>query len=638
MLAPFGILLLAAVSPGFVGATVCRGCHAEIHARWDASRHSKMVRPASPQGVRGDFSVKEITLRSEPYRFEAKDGKYFITESKLLGKKTRHRILFTLGNRRIQHYLTRLDDGRIVVLPPSWDVLRKEWFHNMEIVGPEPEKGMAVQVWNLNCFGCHVSQQERNFDLETRTYDTDWVDFGTSCERCHGPGSDHVALYTNPQAAQDGGSAIVVQTRLDPVRNTTICGQCHSLRDAISLDFVAGANYYDYFFPQLEYGLPQDHDPAWYVDGSTRRFSNDTLGLWLSRCFLEGGVTCVDCHSDPHDTEIEKNPSIRPESNGICTRCHEAVAKDLAAHTRHEAAGAGSSCVECHMPRNVVSIKAKIRDHGVSLPAPENTERHGIPNACNACHQDRTPAWAAATIDSWFPGSRARRQKLLDRADVFSRAKAGNDPEVVERLIALAANESEPPLIRANAVGYLGNFASDPRVQPALLRAFGSKEPVIRAVGMPQIGKLGKLKPSRVESVTPFLIRALEDEVATVRMGAAFALMSLGIQSLEGEANRKFDAAKKIYVARAATSPDHAPTQLAIGKFHVLNRDLASAAAAFEASLKLDPNQEDADYYRALVRLGEGRLEEARELLEGVDAASGFHEAARALLATLPKR
>jgi HEAT repeat protein len=634
MVASFGVLLvLAAASPGYVGAKACRGCHGEIHARWDGSRHSKMVRPASPEGVRGDFSVKEVALRGEPYRFEAKDGKYFITESRLLGKKTRHRILYTLGNRRIQHYLTRLDDGRIVVLPPSWDVLRKEWFHNMEIVGPDPLDGMAVQVWNLNCFGCHVSQEERNFDLETRTYDTDWVDFGTSCERCHGPGSDHVALYTTTAPRSDApDSAIVVQTRLDPERSTMVCGQCHSLRDAISLDFVAGANYYDFFLPQLEYGLPQDHDPAWYLDGSTRRFSNDTLGLWMSRCFLEGGVTCVDCHIDPHDTEIEKNEKIRPESSEICTRCHEAIGKDVSAHTRHEESSAGSSCVECHMPRNVLSIKAKIRDHGIGLPAPENTERHGIPNACNNCHQDRTPAWAALTLDEWFPGSRARRQKLLDRADIFSRAKAGNDPEVVAQLIDLAAKESEPPLIRANAFGYLGSFPSDPRVQPALLRAFGSKEPLIRAIAMPQIGKL---KPSRVQSVTPFLVRALDDEVATVRMGAAFALMSLGVRSLEGDSGVKFDAAKKIYAGRMATSPDHAPTQLALGKFHVLNHDLASAAAAFEASLRLDPEQEDAVYYRALVRLGEGRKDEARELLKQVEKDSSFYAAAMALLQTL---
>jgi hypothetical protein len=631
------LLVLAGASPGYVGAKACLGCHAEIHARWDRSRHSKMVRPATPQGVRGDFSVKEVTLRDDIYRLEVKDGKYFITESKLLGRKTRHRILYTLGNRRIQHYLTALEDGRIVVLPPSWDVLRKEWFHNMEIVGPDPQNGMAVQVWNLNCFGCHVSQQERNFDLASRTYDTAWVDFGTSCERCHGPGGAHVDLYTNRDAAPPPESSIVVQSRLDPTANTTVCAQCHSLRDTIDPTFTPGKNYYDHFLPELEYRLPRDHDPAWYVDGSTRRFSADALGLWLSRCFLEGGVTCVDCHSDPHDTEIEKNEKIRPKASGICARCHEEIGRDSTAHTHHPEESAGSSCVECHMPRNVVSIKAKIRNHGIGLPAPENTELHGIPNACNDCHDDRTPAWAGETIEMWFPGARSRRQKLLDRAETFSRARAKDpeDTEIVQKLIALAANESEPPLIRANAVGYLGTFASNPRVPPALLRALGSKEPLVRAIAAPQFARLG---PERVETVKPFLVSALSDERATVRMGAAFSLLSLGVQRLEGEDDARFDAAKKIYVTRAETSPDHAPTQLQLGKFHLLNRDLASAAQALEASLRLDPDQEDAAYYRAIAALGRGRRDDARHFLEEVDRKSVLFASAQALLETLTKR
>jgi hypothetical protein len=637
MLAPYGVLLLLAASPSrFVGAKACLPCHAEIHARWDGSRHSKMVRPATPQGVRGDFSVRETELRGETYRFEAKDGQYFITESKLLGKRTRHRILYTLGNRRIQHYLTVLEDGRVVVLPPSWDVLRKEWFHNMEIVGPDPESGMAVQVWNLNCFGCHVSQQERNFDIETRTYDTDWVDFGTSCERCHGPGGAHVELYTKSQTPADE-HAIVVQTRLDAAANTMVCAQCHSLRDTIDPGFTAGKDYYDHFLPELEYGLPRDHDPAWYPDGSTRRFSADALGLWLSRCYLEGGVSCVDCHTDPHDTEIEKNSRIRPESSEICTRCHEAIAKDIPAHTHHLAGSAGGSCVECHMPRSVVSIKAKIRDHGISLPAPENTERHQIPNACNQCHEDRAPAWAAETIDGWFPGARGRREKLLHRADVFTRAraKAPGDTAIAGDLVALAANETEPPLIRANAVGYLSGFPSDPRVPPALLRALGSKESVVRAIAAAQFSHLG---PQKAEGVKPFLVRALADERATVRMGAAFSLVTLGVQKLEGENGDRFEEAKRVYVTRAGTSPDHAPTQLQLGKFYLLNRDLASAATAFEASLKLQPEQEDAAYYRAIARLGEGKTDEARKLLAKVEKTSELYPSARALLEALSKK
>ena len=47
----------------------------------------------------------------------------------------------------------------MIVLPPSWDVQRHEWFDNMEIVRPDENDQKPVQQWNKNCVGCHVSQQ-----------------------------------------------------------------------------------------------------------------------------------------------------------------------------------------------------------------------------------------------------------------------------------------------------------------------------------------------------------------------------------------------------------------------------------------------------------------------------------------------
>ncbi len=82
----------------------------------------------------------------------------------------------------------------------------------------------------------------------------------------------------------------------------------------------------------------------------------------------------------PHETEIERNPQLRPDANALCTRCHEAIGE--IGHRRTPITppeSAGSSCVECHMPRTVYSIKAEIRDHSMTIPVPENTIRHGIP-------------------------------------------------------------------------------------------------------------------------------------------------------------------------------------------------------------------------------------------------------------------
>src|SRR5207248_82295 len=146
-----------------------------------------------------------------------------------------------------------------------------------------------------------------------------------------------------------------------------------------------------------------------------------------------GGATCTTCHFDPHDPNIDRNPQLAPSNNALCTRCHQAIGSRLTEHTRHDAASAGSSCVECHMPKTVMSIKATMRDHSMSVPVPENTVRFGIPNACTECHTDRKASWAVEVVAKWWPDG--RRRQLIERAETFTAARA-SQPEALDRLIA----------------------------------------------------------------------------------------------------------------------------------------------------------------------------------------------------------
>jgi hypothetical protein len=613
----------------FVGAQACASCHREVFDSWKAGRHSKMLQPAGPGTVQGDFEVGEVILAERPYRLTIRNGQYYITESYLTGTEQEHRILYTLGSRRVQHYLTADAQGRIVILPPSWDVQRRRWFDNMEIVRPDQHEGTIVQQWNKNCFGCHVSQQENNYSPASRTYETEWVDFGTSCERCHGPGSAHIEIYKrakDPTLVTE--HAIVRQTRLDADTSSMICAQCHTFRDIVAPGFTAGSNYYDYFLPFLEYGPQKADDPAYWADGRPRRFSNDAIGLWQSECFLRGGATCTTCHRDPHEpnVDVEKNSNLATTNNLLCTRCHQAIGANLTAHTRHESKSAGSSCVECHMPKAVRALKSTMRDHTMSLPTPENTVTFGIPNACSDCHTDKTPTWAADTLKTWFP--EAKRAKVIARAETFTAARAAK-LEALDRLIAMTSDEKEGPLMRANAAGYLANYP-DQRAVGALLAAAKADHPAIRAAALAGLARVD------VAASRTALFTGLNDPRRAVRMPALMAIINRGARPTTVEERVRLRQVGHEFAVRADLHQDNAAVQKDLGLVRLLTDQIDLAALALQNSLRLEPSGNGASYLLALTRIRQGRLEDARQLLREIPPSDPSYDAAQTRLKLLP--
>ena len=612
----------------YSGAEACARCHAAIHHEWAESRHNKIMQPATKQSVEGDFTQGKLVLSGSTYLLRQSNGAYFITETDLTGKPWEHRVDYTLGIRRMQHYLTTLPDGRIVIIPPTWDNVRKQWLLDRDIENPEEAPGTPFQVWNKSCYSCHVSREEKNFDLPQARYRTVWQGFGADCERCHGPGTEHIAQAAAAPGSSKGAGGdptIINPARLDPARSTMVCAQCHSLRDIYADGFPAGANYYDYFLPVMEYRLPESEDSAYWPDGRPRWLSNEAVALWQSACFLKGGATCVTCHSRAHESDPERNPQLRPDSNALCSRCHGAMAADISAHSHHAAHSPGSSCVECHMPGAVISLKARMRDHSIGIPVPENTTRHGIPNACNLCHKDKSAEWAVREIAGWY--GTERRRRLMRRADAFAAARQG-DAAAIPGLLEILADGSEGQWIRANAAGYLGAFPNDPAAYAAVRRSFTDSDPLVRATAAAAI----RPRAAQREAVAPELVALLRDPVLTVRMSAALALVAMGVQPFPGEDGARFESAKGLYQARAELNSDDAQQQFAAGKFFLLSGDMDRAAAAFRATLQLDPAI-PAQVLLAQSLVKKGDLLPARQILQAIPRDDPQYAAAQRLLA-----
>lgn len=634
-----GALLFAVALPlpgqsdrNYVGEEACTKCHATIHREWAESLHSKMLQPATEKSVKGDFAQGKLVLRGSSYFLQRRSGKYYITASYLAGKPWQQRVEYTLGNRRIQHYLTTLPDGRIILIPATWDIVRKKWVDDADIENPEEPSGVSIQVWNKSCYSCHVSGEEKNFDLQHLRYHTRWQNFGINCERCHGPGSEHVARAASAKVMDADTGAMVKSTivnpaRLDPTRSTMICAQCHSFRDIYADGFAAGGNYYDFFQPVMEYRLPASEGSVYWPDGRPRWLSNETLGLWQSQCFLKGGATCITCHSQPHKIDIDRNPQLRPDNQALCGQCHTAIAANISEHSHHAPKSSGSSCVECHMPATVISLRARMRDHAMSAPVPENTMRHGIPNACNLCHRDRDGEWALRQMKAWY-GDQSR-QKLMRRADAFSEARQG-DAAAIPALLQILSDPAEGPLIRANAAGYLGSFPNDPAAYDAVFGAFSDPEALVRATAA------SALRPRAAQraAAAPALASLLQDPVRTVQMSAAITLVAMGVRQLPGEEGERLERAKQLYRARAELDSDDAEQQLAAGKFFFLAGDMDPAVAAFRASLKLDPKI-PAQYYLARALAEKRDFQSARQILKTIPPNDPQYASAQRLLAVI---
>jgi hypothetical protein len=577
-----------------------------------------------------------VSLHGKDYSLSRDGDQFFIVEKYLQEAPTRRRVDYTLGSRRVQHYLTRLPDGRIVVLPPSYDVEKKEWFHNLDIVDLEESSAVKVQVWNTNCFGCHVSGEAKGFDAATKTFATTWTDFGTSCERCHGPGREHATKYRDGSPAAVAGTTagtatlIVHPRRLDGERSVTLCAQCHTLRDITRPGFAGGDDYYDYFTPLLEYAQKRNHDPAYWPNGRPRRFSNEAIAFWMSQCSFKGGATCLSCHQDVHEPNVERDQAIALKQDMLCASCHKSIVGDAEAHSRHRATanGARVGCVDCHMPRTTISLRHRMPDHTISVPAPEGTRRFGIPNACNECHRDQTPAWAESKVTSWFKTT--RRTQSTDDAAAFSMA-AKKDPKAVPLLTAIAGDPSHPPLLRANALGHLRGYSS-PDALLALINAAADPHPALRTAAMLSLTEAGKSP-----GVRDAMERGLNDARRTVRMAAAIGMLNAG----QGQEPRQalppgVATAMDDHAARARFLNDDATTQLDLGKMYFLAGEWKKAESAIRQSLALEPKIAGGGYFLGLSMLGQGRVKEGIALLRRVDAADAHRKDADAVLAKLP--
>ncbi len=672
----------------FVGSPACERCHADAYRQWNEAFHLQMTREVADTQVLGDFSRgTRFEQHGRRYSMETRDGRYFMSIAHGDRPPERFEVHYTLGARRAQGYLSKLPDGRIYVLPAFWHREQQRWFDWKEIT-PVPDTDEDLrQIWNITCFNCHATNLAKNFDVATKIYRTSWTEMGVACEACHGPGKAHVDLMdaweqdpaSKPAYDRRRSNHLLSRTlkifaarTADRRQVFDTCAYCHGNKNNLFTGFVPGARYEDYALPFLvSQPVPQD-DPQgdFWPDGRPSRF-NRPQALMQSGCFLRGEATCVSCHAAHGSSNASALKVPIAQSNVLCTQCHEATDSR---HTFHNADSPGSRCINCHMSTVNWRLLMRRRDHTFRPPVPELTSRLGIPNACNECHDDKTPEWAAAQMDRWYgDADRGRRSRELERVVTFT-AGAGGDARTLPSLASVVVDRRRDPVTRASAAEVMarlileangGNPAGGGRQSQsqtsfetaASVAAGGrpSKSPggadlsVSRGAASGQsepVPSAGTREAATTTAITPAIVNALIggaadpeatvrahavralgfagerraltavssrliDPARAVRIAAAEALLHMGFAQLPGPAGAALVRAQDEYAESLSAFGDMAGDHLALGWLQMERGRTADARAALADALHLQPDLLQPRVYLGIMAAREGRYDEA---------------------------
>ena len=621
----------------FVGMENCVGCHAEQAERFTGSHHDLAMQESTESSVLGDFNDVKFEFGGVTTRFFRRGADFMVNTADDQGLYQDYVARYTFGVYPLQQYLLALPGGRYQAFSVAWDARPKEeggerWFQlNPEFNGDEPDKAFHWTGrnfnWNLTCAECHSTNLQRNYDPVSNSYDTQWDDIDVACESCHGPGSLHLKWTADPeqlspeQLSRKGLTLNFDERRKaiwqhnpqsgQPERSVAktteteiqACAACHSRRAQLFDDNTPAQQLVESFLlANLDQGL-------YHADG---QIQDEVFvhGSFVQSKMYDAGVTCSDCH-DPHSLEL------RAPGNGVCLQCHVADEYQTPKHHFHET-DVGSQCVDCHMPATTYMGVDPRRDHSLRIPRPDQTLSMGVPNACNSCHEDQSPQWAADQVEQWYGHVPQGHQ---DFAQTLHDARNGVQ-QSPDALLTLLSNETQPVIARATAASLLQNWPQ-PEVLGDLVLALRDPDPRMRLGALEGLGQLAPV--TRWQMVAPLLT----DPVRTVRMQAAAQLLDIPPDQAPADKRADFQKALDEYVENQHSNADNPSAQLNLAVYYQSRGQLALAEEAYQRALLLDPYFEPAyvnlaDLYRSSLRDPDGeRL--LSEALERVPQAASLH-------------
>ncbi|HJM12717.1 MAG: tetratricopeptide repeat protein [Candidatus Marinimicrobia bacterium] len=293
-----------------VGDKACASCHRDIYESYLTSEMGTSFSLMSNKHEDLNVSTCNVFDKNNELRYniEQKGEDYFMTEERVDDNNNvthflEFKIDYVIGSGNNTKSFIMKNNGYFFEMPVTWYSKKKMW-----------DLSPGYERYNLrffretiqSCIDCHT--EETTFEQ----YSTNRflkVNHGIDCEKCHGPGSLHVARYEGKKKL---GFRAILNPEKDENQDDMVCYDCHKKKE---VDFLEEN------------------------DSRAIRFTAHASRLSLSKCFTEGGITCITCH----DVHKKLNKTI-PQLNQPCLDCHKKILNTFENHEPDK------NCSGCHMP------------------------------------------------------------------------------------------------------------------------------------------------------------------------------------------------------------------------------------------------------------------------------------------------
>jgi tetratricopeptide (TPR) repeat protein len=385
----------------YVGINTCKLCHQDIYNTFIKTGMGKSFDVASTTKSSGDYHNSVIHDKIGDFYYKAfwKNDSLRFLEYRLQGRDTIYKRLETVnyivGSGQHTNSHIQSVNGYLNQMPMTFYTQKKKW--DLPPGFEDGHNSRFMRKIGLECMSCHNNYPE--FVLGSENKFTA-VPEGINCERCHGPGSIHVAerqTGNRVDTAKYIDYSIVNPAKLSIDAQFDICQRCHLqgntiLKEGKSFyDFKPGMKLSDYmtvFLPKYknaddEFIMASHADrlkqSACFIKSmevaSTTSAGSVTAATGSNKLKpYKDAMTCITCHN-PHVSVRETNPNV---FNDACNSCHNQNGKSKL-NCSKKGITITSNCVSCHMPKSgsIDIPHVTVHDHYIRKPITKK-DKEGI--------------------------------------------------------------------------------------------------------------------------------------------------------------------------------------------------------------------------------------------------------------------